>query len=488
MTPQPGHASIHGMRFRCLLALLFLILPHLGHTTERPNIIYILADDLGYGDLSCYGQEHFETPHLDSLAQDGMRFTRHYSGSTVCAPSRCSLMTGLHTGHAYIRGNLAVHPEGQQPMPADTVTIAHILKAAGYATGVFGKWGLGAPGSVSEPLQMGFDRFYGYNCQRLAHHYYPYFLWNDQQREILWENVGLERGEYAPDLIQDQLLDWIEDNRDQPFFCYYALIQPHAEMFAPEEYMQQFRGRFLPETAYDGTDSGPDFRKGRYGSQPEGHAAFAAMVTHMDEDIGEIVAKLEALGIAQNTLIIFSSDNGPHAEAGHNPDYFDSNGALRGIKRDLYEGGIRVPMIAHWPGRIAPGSVSSHLSAFWDIMPTLADVAGQPEPEHTDGISFLPTLLNDREQAQHAFLYWEFPERGGRIAIRMNQWKGIRYHVATAPQAPLELYNLLHDPSETINVSADHPEIVEQLEALLKEARNPSPVAKFNFPERFYDW
>ncbi len=450
---------------------------------RSPNIIYILADDLGYGDLSCLGQQKFKTPHIDSLAKEGMIFTQHYSGSTVCAPSRCSLLTGLHTGHAFVRGNAEVMPEGQASMPASTRTVAHLLREAGYATGIFGKWGLGAPGSDSEPLRMGFDRFYGYNCQRMAHHYYPYFLWSDNQREMLWNNFGLETGDYAPDLIQEQVLKFIENNRERPFFCYYALIQPHAEMFAPEEYMQKYRGKFLPETEYAGTDGGPSFRKGPYGSQAESHAAFAAMVGVMDDDIGELKAKLRQLGIDRETLIIFTSDNGPHVEGGHNPAYFNSSGSRRGTKRDLYEGGIRVPMIAWWPGKIRAGATTDHLSAFWDIMPTFADLAGAETPKNIDGISFLPTLLNYPGQRAHDYLYWEFHEQRGRVAIRQGRWKGVRYNVAINPDSPLELYDLAADPAEANNVAAQNPEVVRSLDRLLKQARVASHTPKFNFPK-----
>ncbi|MDQ8179646.1 arylsulfatase [Pelagicoccus sp. SDUM812005] len=467
-----------------LLCLTFALLAaSISWASPKPNIIYILADDLGYGDLGSYGQSHFQTPHLDQLAAQGLRFTQHYSGSTVCAPSRCALLTGQHVGHAPVRGNFEVKPEGQLPMPADTYTIGHLLQDAGYTTGVFGKWGLGAPDTEGEPLKMGFDRFYGYNCQRQAHHYYPYFLWNDGQREILWDNFGTETGTYAPDLIQEQILDFIETNQDRPFFCYYALIQPHAEMLAPEEYMEKHRGKYLPESSYQGTDSGPRFRKGPYASQPEAHAAFAAMVNHMDDDIGELLAKLDELGIAENTLVIFSSDNGPHQEAGHDPDYFGSNGSLRGYKRDLYEGGIRVPMIASWPGTIPAGAVSDHLSAFWDVLPTLADVTGRPVPESTDGISFLPELLGQDQQAKHSYLYWEFHERKGRVALRKGNWKAVRYDVSVDPHSPLELYDLANDPGETRNVADAHPELVKELDRLIQQARTPSHIEKFNFPK-----
>lgn len=451
-------------------------------SNRQPNIIYILADDLGYGDLSCYGQTHFQTPNIDRLAKEGMRFTQHYSGATVCAPSRCALMTGMHTGHTAVRGNSEVQPEGQKPMPAGTYTVAHMLKQAGYATGLFGKWGLGAPDSASEPLKMGFDRFYGYNCQRQAHHYYPYFLWNDDRREMLWGNFGLETEQYAPTLIHQEALKFIEANKDKPFFCYYAITQPHAEMFAPKEYMKKYQGKFLPESSYQGTDGGPDFRKFAYGSQPQAHAAFAAMVNCVDDYVAQVVAKLKELGIDKDTLIVFTSDNGPHQEAGHDPAYFNSNGSLRGFKRDLYEGGIRVPMIAWWPGTVPAGTETEHPSAFWDVLPTVAEMAGVNPPANIDGISFLPTLLGKKEQRQHDYLYWEFHELKGRVAIRQGKWKGVRYDVAVNPDSPLELYDLSADPKETTNVAKQYPEVATKLDKLIRGARTVSSEPKFNFP------
>jgi arylsulfatase A len=468
------------MKKPILLALVCLA--QLSQAATKPNVIYIIADDLGYGDLSVYGQTNFSTPNIDAIAKKGILFKQHYSAAPVCAPARGSLMTGLHVGHGAVRGNSEVQPEGQQPMPADTFTLAHMFKKAGYATGAFGKWGLGAPGSASEPLKMGFDRFYGFNCQRMAHHYYPYFLWSDNQREMLWGNFGLETQEYAPDLIQEQALRFVEKNKDCPFFLYYAMIQPHAEMFAPEKNMAKYRGKFLPESSFKGVDGGPEFRKKEYGSQPEAHAAFAAMVDTIDENIGKLMAKLEELGIADNTLIIFTSDNGPHQEGGHDPDYFKSSGGLRGHKRDLYEGGIRMPMIACWPGKIPAGSVSDHISAFHDVLPTMAQLTGQPIPKGIDGISFLPTLLQQGGQDQHDYLYWEFHELNGRVAIRKGNWKGVRYNVAIDPNSPLELYDLAKDPGETNNVAAQKKEVVRELDQLIKGARTVSPIDKFNFP------
>ncbi|MFL3659244.1 MAG: arylsulfatase, partial [Opitutales bacterium] len=368
--------NVHFRIVGLTLAAFVLAFSLSAKNAKQPNIIYILADDLGYGDISLFGQEHFKTPNIDRIAKEGIRFTQHYSGSTVCAPSRSCLMTGLHTGHTPIRGNFEIKPEGQKPMPAETVTVAELLEKEGYVTGAFGKWGLGFPGSEGDPMNQGFDAFFGYNCQRIAHNYYPYHLWEDENKLILTGNEGRGEGVYAPEMIQERTLEFIETNRDEPFFCYVPHVIPHAEMFAPEFYMERFRGKFLPEKNYEGTDDGPDFRNGPYGSQPDSHAAFVAMVTMLDDHVGQILDKVDELGIADNTIILFTSDNGPHMEGGADPEYFDSNGPLRGHKRDLYEGGIRVPLLARWPGKIKADSKTDHVSAFWDFLPTVCDLAG----------------------------------------------------------------------------------------------------------------
>jgi arylsulfatase A len=452
----------------------------------KPNIVYILADDLGYGDLSCYGQTRFQTPNIDKLAKNGLKFTQHYSGSTVCAPSRSALMTGQHTGHTFIRGNKEVQPEGQHPLEAEAVTLAEALQDAGYITGAFGKWGLGYPGSEGDPNNQGFDEFFGYNCQRIGHHYYPYHMWHNQEKIMLEGNEGKQTGEYGPEVIQEYALKFLDDNHDKPFFMYYPSIIPHAELYAPEEYMQKYRGNFEPEKKYEGVDAGEEgFRNGAYGSQPESHAAFAAMVDYLDMQVGEIVAKLKELGIYENTLIVFTSDNGPHTEGGGDPDYFDSNGPLKGYKRDLYEGGIRVPMIAVWNGKIVAGSETDHVSAFWDVFPTLAEISCATVPENTDGISFLPTLLgNNENQKEHEYMYWEFHERGGRQAVRKGNWKLVRYDVLDPEKTTTELYNLENDLGEENNVAEQHPEIVEELSEIMKNARTESEI--FTFKSRTY--
>jgi arylsulfatase A-like enzyme len=471
-----------GLLRPCVTAAMLAILAPGLHAAgpARPNIILILADDLGLGDIGCYGQQHFATPNIDRLAEGGLRFTQHYSGNTVCAPSRCALMTGLHTGHTAIRGNLEVNPEGQHPLPAGTPTVAKLLKGAGYTTGAFGKWGLGYPGSEGEPLKQGFDRFFGYNCQRLAHHYYPRHLWDDNRKLELPANAGHGKGVYAPELIHAQTLAFLEANQDRPFFCYVASIIPHAELAAPERYMARHRNRYGPEEPYKGLDDGPAYRQGQYESQPEPRAAYAAMINLLDDQVGEIVAKVGQLGLAEQTLILFASDNGPEVVGGADPGYFGSSGGLRGIKRDLYEGGIRVPLIASWPGAIAAGRTTAHLSAFWDLLPTLAELAGRSVPAGLDGISFAPTLLGVGTQAQHDYLYWEFHECGGRSALRQGDWKVVRYDVAKNPGGPLALYHLGDDPAEQADLAAKFPDRVRQMGALLGAARTESPLFKFS--------
>lgn len=467
-----------------ILVLLFLSCKEKTETPLKklpPNIIYILADDLGYGDLSCYGQKKFETPNIDKLASQGMLFTQHYSGSTVCAPSRSALLTGMHTGHTMIRGNKEVRPEGQYPIPDSTFTVAEAMKKAGYTTGAFGKWGLGFPGSSGDPTNQGFDTFFGFNCQRLGHNYYPRHLWHNRDSIILKENYGDKKGIYAPSLIHEKTLQFIENNKKNPFFLYVASIIPHAELVAPENIIKKYRGKYPPEKEYKGLDIGPNYRKGGYESQNESHAAFVAMIEILDTQVGEIIKKVEEAGIADNTIIIFTSDNGPHTEGGADPVYFNSNGPLKGTKRDLYEGGIRVPMIVSWPGKIIPNSKTNHISAFWDIFPTFTDIIKAKNPKNIDGISVLPLLLGDADnQKEHDYLYWEFHERGGRQAIRKGHWKAVKYNVFKNPEGQLELYNLSVDIGEIKNVADEHPDILEEMVEILKEARTPSNAFPFN--------
>lgn len=426
----------------------------------RPNIIFILADDLGYGDLSCYGQQRYTTPNLDRLASNGVRFTNHYTGSSVSAPSRCALLTGMHTGHAAVRGNEEVDPEGQQPMPATTVTIAKLLQQAGYKTGITGKWGLGYPGSVSTPNKMGFDYFFGYNCQREAHFAFPEHLWENDRRVEYPENQNAAHKTWSQEEIMSHAKTFIRSNSRNPFFLYLSVTVPHAEMVLPERHIKDFVGKY-PEKPFPGN---------HYGRQDYPHAAYAAMVTWLDGQVGELQSLLKSLNIDSNTVIMFASDNGPHAEGGNDPYFFNSNGGYRGIKRDLYEGGIRTPLIVSWPKTVKPGQVSHHVGAFWDIMPTICDIASVKAPQNIDGVSFYPTLMGKKVQ-EHEYLYWEFHEMGKRQAIRMGKWKAVRLNVANPEKTKTELYDLSVDPYEKSDVSATNPEIMKKMELLFTTAR-----------------
>ena len=449
--------------------------------SSPPNIILIMADDLGYGDIGVYGQSLFPTPNIDRLAKGGIRFLQHYSGSTVCAPSRSALMTGQHSGHTFIRGNLergfTLDNEGQYPLASEELTIAEVLKEANYRTGAFGKWGLGYPGSEGDPNFQGFDQFYGYNCQRVAHNYYPTHLWNNQKKEKLRGNDGATTETYAPELIHQKALSFLEENKESPFFMFYPSVIPHAELLAPMEYMTRYRGLFLPEKKFIRKKGG--YNVGRYNPQEESHAAFAAMINVLDDQVGEIIDKIHELGIAENTLILFTSDNGPHLEGGADPDYFNSNGPLRGYKRDLYEGGIRVPMIAYWPSKIQPGSTTDHPSAFWDFFPTAIEIAGLNNNwADIDGISFLPTLTG-KEQKAHPYLYWEFLKKGGGQAVRMDQWKAVRLNMSNNPDAPIELYRLTDDIGEENNIAEQYPEMVKIMDSLMSNAHEYSEIFPF---------
>ena len=433
-------------------------------TPTRPNILLIQADDLGYGDLSAYGQARFSTPSLDRLAREGIRFTEYYAGSTVCAPSRSALMTGLHTGHAWIRGN------GDIPLRPEDVTIAEVLRDAGYRTAVIGKWGLGTPGTTGQPDRQGFDHAFGFLDHRHAHRQYTDHLWRNGERTA----TDLQR-DYVNDLFTAETSAFIQRDDARPFFIYLNYTVPHAELRAPEDAMATARGRF-PEKPFENqkADARPTGASAAlpslgYRSQPEPYAAFVAMVTRMDRDIGRLADLLRSRGIDRNTLILFVSDNGPHQEGGANPVFFKSSGPLRGIKRDLYEGGIRVPMIASWRGTIPAGRISNHPWAHWDMLPTLADIAGATTPNAIDGLSMARALRGERA-AVHEHLYWEFHERGFQQAVRMGEWKAVRLK----KDAPLELYNLTSDPAEQRDVAAANPKIVAQIESYLKTARTES--------------
>ncbi|QMU30430.1 arylsulfatase [Adhaeribacter radiodurans] len=438
---------------------------------NKHNVVFILADDLGYGDIGVYGQKLIKTPNIDKLAANGIRFTQFYAGTSVCAPSRAALLTGKHTGHTPVRGNYEIQPEGQFPLADSVFTMAEMFRKAGYATGLFGKWGLGSPGSAGEPTQQGFDQFYGYNCQRQSHNFFPDHLWHNQQRVNL-TNTTTVQPQYAPELIQEKALAFITTHSKKPFFLYLAYTLPHAALQLPagdkafEAYKKQFNEQ--PQTV-------PATWNG-LGYQPQAYprATYAAMVTRLDDYVGQVVKELKTLGIDKNTLIVFTSDNGPHREGGNQPEYFNSSGGFRGIKRDLYEGGIRVPMIVSWPALIKKARQSEFVGAAWDFLPTFAQLVNQPVPKNLDGISILPTLRNQEKQAQHDFLYWEFHEDGGRQAVRLGNWKGVRLNVKKDRHSPIQLYNLTVDPAEKKDISAAHPDVVKQIARIITREHIPN--------------
>lgn len=448
---------------------------------KQPNIILILADDLGYGDVGFNGQKLIKTPNIDKLAKEGAIFPQFYSGTTVCAPSRSALMSGKHTGHTYIRGNKEMKPEGQFPLADSVITIAEVLKSAGYKTAAFGKWGLGPVGSEGDPNNQGFDQFYGYNCQALAHRYYPNHLWENDNKIVLEANQNLLHTKiYAPDLIQEKTLSFLDQqNSGDPFFLFLPYILPHAELIVPEDSLFDFyKGKF-PEKAHKGADYGPEARPGGYASQEYPHAAFAAMVARLDLYVGQIIYKLKEKGIDDNTLVIFTSDNGPHVEGGADPEFFNSGGGFRGVKRDLYEGGIRVPFLARWPGVIRAGSTNPYLGAFWDLLPTFSDLGGTSIPKGIDGLSFVNALTGKKKQKAHDFLYWEFHEQGGKQAVRQGKWKGVLLNAIDNQNGPLELYDLSVDPAETTNLASKYPDKAKELLELMHRSHTSSSVFPF---------
>jgi arylsulfatase A-like enzyme len=418
----------------------------------RPNILFILADDLGYGNLGSYGAKQVRTPNLDRMAAEGMRFTQAYAGATVCAPSRCCLMTGYHTGHARTRGNK--YPD--LPLRPQDVTVTEILKKAGYRTGLFGKWSLGQLGSTGYPTRKGFDEWFGFFSQTHAHNYYPEHLLDGETAYLCRGNFGTKKTEYAHDLFLQRALQFLDKKDQRPFFLKLAFTIPHANN---ELGRDSGNGMEVPSTdPYTGQN------------WPAPDKAFAAMVTRMDADIGKLFAKLKETGQDRNTLVVFTSDNGPHREGGHDPEFFNDNGPLRGIKRDLYEGGIRVPFLVRWPAAVQPGQVSDHMCAFWDFLPTAAQLAGQEAPNGIDGISILPALQG-RSQRRHEYLYWEFHERGFHQAVRMGDWKAVKL----GRDRPSELYDLKTDIGEQTNLAAKQPDIVRRLDQVMQQARVDSP-------------
>ena len=478
-----------------LFGLLWI--PKASAVTRPPNVVFILADDLGYGDLGCFGQTRIRTPHLDQLASQGMRLTRLYSGNAVCAPSRCVLLTGKHPGHALIRDNREVQPEGQAPLMAGMVTLARVFQEKGYATGAFGKWGLGSPDSTGAPLRQGFDRFFGYNCQRQAHNYYPTYLWDDTRKVPLNnpsfsphqrlpkesdpENpqsyVGYSGQEYAPDRIHRQAIQFIQENRNRPFLCFIPSTVPHLALQVPEDSLKEYEGAF-PEKPYRGESS--------YLPHPTPHAAYAAMITRLDREVGRLMRLIEELGLTNETLFIFTSDNGPLWDrlGGTDSDFFQSAAGLRGRKGSLYEGGVRVPGIVRWVGHIRSGSTTDRRVGFEDWLPTLMDLAGWKReiPRDLDGISFAPTLLG-QHQRERSHLYREFPAYGGQQALWSGPWKAVRQQLSSEGKSAsirTELYQLEQDPREQKDVAAAHPEILHRLEKLM--TREHVSSKDFPFP------
>ncbi|MFO0864832.1 MAG: arylsulfatase [Gemmataceae bacterium] len=488
------------MMTRLFLAIAVLLIAMPVHAQEKrpPNIVFVLADDLGYGDIGCYGQKKIKTPNLDRLAAEGMRLTQHYSGSPVCAPSRCVLLTGKHPGHAVIRDNREVKPEGQQALPSSELTLSRILKALGYAVGGFGKWGLGGPDSDGVPTKHGFDRFYGYLCQRIAHNYYPLHLW-DNNKKVSLENTYMKlpdklpakadpkdadvyRGyagkQYSGDLIFDQARDFVRQNKDRPFFLYVPTTIPHVSLQVPEDSLKPYLGKW---------DDPPYVGGNGYLPHRSPRAAYAAMISRLDQEVGRLMDLLKELGLEENTIFIFTSDNGPlgDAYAGTDAAFFNSNGGLRGFKGSLFEGGFRVPCIVRWKGHVPQGLPLTRVSGFEDWMPTLLEMIGHAKaiPDKIDGISMAPALRGEM-QKQRNFLYREFPSYGGQQSIRLGDYVGIRQNLLgkgmTPPDLHLQLYNLSSDPQQKDDISAQNPNIIAEMEKLLREQHTPSTL--FPFP------
>lgn len=496
-----------------LVSMLFFSCSSKEKMSQKPNIIYFLADDLGYGEIGVLGQQKIKTPNIDALAKGGMLFTQHYSGAPVCAPARYSFLTGKHMGHSYIRGNdewtergdvwnytkAFTDPglEGQRPIPKNTVTLGKQLQKAGYTTAVFGKWGLGAPNTEGVPNKQGFDQFYGYNCQRQAHNLYPSHLWENETKVILNNelvNPGsnlekdadindpksyarfTEQNDYAPALIHQKSLDFIKNNKDKPFFMYYASPLPHVPLQIPNKYTEAYKKEFGKEKPYTGKSYFPT-------QYP--NATYAAMITYLDMQLGELISELKKQGIYENTLIVFTSDNGPTYTGGVDANFFDSAkpfdnnyGRTKGF---VYEGGIRVPLIASWPNMIKSGSKTTHISAFYDMMPTLMDIAGLDTPKEIDGLSFKNTLLGETQQ-NHDFLYWEFPSYQGQQAVRMGKWKAIRKNIFKG-NLEIELYNLDEDIKEQNDLANLFPGIVKQIELIMKQEHVPAKNDRFKFKQ-----
>jgi arylsulfatase A-like enzyme len=484
---------------RAAFFALFFFVPLILKAQEqnsKPNIIYIYADDLGYGELGSYGQTKIKTPNLDRMAKEGMRFTQHYSGAPVCAPSRSILMTGKHSGHSYIRGNYELGgfadslEGGQMPLHEGAYTIAKMLKEKGYQTGLVGKWGLGVTETTGSPLNHGFDYYYGVLDQKQAHNFYPTHLWENDKWDALNNPVfsvhskidpktatdadfeKFRGKDYAPAKFTQKALSFIESNKKQAFFLYLPYTLPHLALQAPEEYVKKYKGLFEEKPYY-----------GEHGYAPNKYplSTYAAMITYLDDQVGLIMERIKKLGLDENTIIMFSSDNGASFSAGVDTKFFNSVSGLRGLKMELYEGGIRVPFIARWPNHIKANTVSNHVSVQYDIMPTLAELSGS-KVTRIDGQSLLPELLGQQTiQKNHEFLYFEYPENGGQLAIRIGNWKGVKMNVRKNPKGKWELYDLLADQYERNNVAEKHPEIIEKMNAILKREHTHPHILDWEF-------
>jgi arylsulfatase A len=500
------------IRIKFLLTLLLIVFCSLYSLSQqqaankrfpkKPNVIYIYADDLGYGELGSYGQQKIETPHLDRIAKEGIRFTQHYTSSPVCASARCMLMTGKHGGHSYIRGNYELggfqddKEGGQMPLPEGTFTIAKLMKEAGYVTGAIGKWGLGMANTTGDPNRLGFDYFYGYLDQKQAHNFYPTHLWENGKWDTLknpfiYVHRPIPRNapdsafeyykgkEYSIDKMTEKTAAFIRRHQNKPFFLYLPYTGPHVSLQAPDEAVKEYVGRFEEQPYYG--DKG-------YAPVKYPLSTYAAMITYLDKQVGRIMTLLKELKLDENTIVMFSSDNGATFDVGGvNTAFFNSMGGLRGKKQDLYEGGIREPLIARWPGKIPAGKVTDHISAQFDLMETLADLTGV-KAWPNDGISFLPTLLGkDKQQKQHPYLYFEFPEKGGQVAVRMGDWKGVKSNMKKDKNAAWEIYHLKTDEKETKNIAAEHPELVKKFEEIMKIEHQSSHIKEWEFVDPKFD-
>jgi arylsulfatase A-like enzyme len=480
-------------RLFLFIPILFSSVLYAQKSTTKPNVIYIYADDLGYGELGCYGQKKIKTPNLDRLAAAGMRFTQHYSSAPVCAPSRCGLLTGRHTGHTYIRGNYELggfedeKEGGQMPLNEGAFTLGHLFQKAGYQTGAVGKWGMGMANTTGNPNQQGFDFFYGLLGQKQAHNFYPTHLWKNGEKVSLNnpfirvhkpmaegdENYAYYVGkDYAIDKMTEEATGFITENKNKPFFLYLPYTLPHLSLQAPAEAVKEYIGQF-EEKPYRG--------QGGYASTRYPYSTYAAMITYLDKQVGLIWDLIKKQGLEDNTLILFSSDNGATFVKQVDTPFFESVGKLRGLKMEVYEGGIRIPMIAYWKNKIKAGQTTDHISAQYDVMATFAELLNIKPAYPTDGISFLPTLLNKNTQKQHEYLYFEYPENGGQLAIRKGDWKGVKRNVKANPTATWEIYNLKDDLSERTNLAAAHPELANEFDEIVKREHRPSHVQDWEF-------